>query len=461
VSADLGAPARVVRIPSILRRKDGFGIFSLLVLLVRAARMAAFGGGGGGNRGEFTAFVGNLPFETVQGDLDALFDGLSVSQVRLVHDRDTSQFRGYGYVEFNDQDSLEQAMQRNGVELLGRPVRIDYAQNKGRGGRGGGGRGGGGGGGGGFRQQGGGAFGGGGIQQQRGGGAFASYGAGGGGGDSGGMPDGPPFTAFVGNIPFEATQGDLEQLFEGLDVSEVRVMFDRETGQPKGFGYVEFNSKQGLMQALSFNGDPWHGRDLRVDVAESKRGGSGGVGRPGGGGPAAGGPGGGFGGGGGGNRGPSRPGEGAFGVGNRRGGGGAGSGFGGGFDDGYQQQEHSAFSVRRRGGGGGGPPAGDHGSGAGGYGGGGGHPADMPPEPTEQDEAERPRLKLQSRTKKAPPAAPVEGSLNKSIFGAAKPVDTKNIDEIVSKTEATTLDDAEDGGAPATSGTADKNDNSQ
>jgi len=349
--------------------------------------MAAFGGGRG--RQEFTAFVGNLDFQTTQGDLDAFFDGLRVSQVRLMFDRETGEPKGFGYVEFEDEASLNEALQRDGMMCLGRNLRVDVAQGKGKGGGGGGGRGGGrggfGGGGGGF---GGGsnAFGGG------GGGSFGGppRGGGGSGGDNP-LPTSPPFTAFVGNLPFDIAQGDLEQLFNGLPVTEVRIVRDRETGDSKGFGYVEFGDQASLLQAVQMDGQVWMGRDLRVNFAAQKGGGGGGRG--------------GFGGGsrGGGFGGPPR-GGGGFG-----GGGGGFGGGGGGFDRRDNQAGSEAFgSTRRRDGQGAQGGFNDFGGAGAGNFNGGGVPDDIV-EPTAQDESERPRLKLKPRTNKAPVAAPAAG----------------------------------------------------
>ncbi|XP_972024.2 eukaryotic translation initiation factor 4H [Tribolium castaneum] len=125
------------------------------------------GGGGGGRRGgrkpfptepPFTAYIGNLPNGTVQGDVNRIFKDLNVKNVRLVMDKETDKFKGFCYVEFATLHDLEQAINLNGmVEVENHNIKIDVAEGKrsergggfdrGRGGRGGGG----GGGGGGFR----------------------------------------------------------------------------------------------------------------------------------------------------------------------------------------------------------------------------------------------------------------------------------------------------------------------
>jgi RNA recognition motif-containing protein len=118
---------------------------------------------------------------------------------------------------------------------------------------------------------------------------------------------------YVGNLPFQTTQADLEQLFGQYGtVTRAQVIMDRETGRSRGFGFVEMSA--GAEEAVAaLNGAEYQGRRLTVNEAkpreERPRGGG-----YGGGGGGYGGGGGGYGGGGG-----------------RRGGGGGYGGGGGGY----------------------------------------------------------------------------------------------------------------------------------
>jgi RNA recognition motif-containing protein len=106
---------------------------------------------------------------------------------------------------------------------------------------------------------------------------------------------------YVGNLPFSATESEVRDLFaQHGTVESVALPSDRETGRPRGFGFVEMPQAdaQKAMQAL--NGFNMGGRPLRVNEAQDRprTGGGGGGGRPGGGGRSGGGYGGGGGGGG-------------------------------------------------------------------------------------------------------------------------------------------------------------------
>lgn len=80
-------------------------------------------------------------------------------------------------------------------------------------------------------------------------------------------------SVFVGNIPYEATDEQLKNIFQTAgEVRSFRLVTDRETGKPKGYGFAEYNDKQTAMSAMrNLNGKEIFGRSLRVDHATSER----------------------------------------------------------------------------------------------------------------------------------------------------------------------------------------------
>ena len=111
-------------------------------------------------------FVGGLSWNTDDQGLRAAFEAHGeVTDAKVITDRDTGRSRGFGFVTFSDEAAGTAAMEEmNGVELDGRRLNVNEAQERSRGGGGGGrgGRGGRGGGGGGYGGGGGGYGGGGG-----------------------------------------------------------------------------------------------------------------------------------------------------------------------------------------------------------------------------------------------------------------------------------------------------------
>jgi cold-inducible RNA-binding protein len=103
---------------------------------------------------------------------------------------------------------------------------------------------------------------------------------------------------YVGNLPFSAEAADVEKLFANHgEVISVALPTDRETGRPRGFGFIEMSNEDAAKAIRALDGQDFDGRALRVNEAEPRenRGGGGG---------------------------------GGFGGGNRGGGGGGGGGYG-------------------------------------------------------------------------------------------------------------------------------------
>ncbi|XP_044740453.1 eukaryotic translation initiation factor 4H-like [Chrysoperla carnea] len=262
-------------------------------------------------------------------------------------------------------------------------------------------------------------------------------------------PTEPPFKAYVGNLPNGIVQGDINKIFQDLQVKNVRLVMDRNTDKFKGFCYVEFETKTDLEHALALDGVMnVEGHIIKVDIAEEKRNDRGG----------------GF------DRRGNRGGTGGF-RGNNRGGGGGygGDDFGsenfdrrgprgGGFNDRDQRsgnrgnygnfgnddggRDWNRGAGGRSGGGAGGGSGGGYGSGGGGGGGGGGGPRPRPEQrdrrgpsesggfseelpPSNPDTTGRPKLKLKPRTNPEPVNTLAETSQASAIFGGAKPREEK------------------------------------
>lgn len=85
------------------------------------------------------------------------------------------------------------------------------------------------------------------------------------------FPSSPPYTAFVGNLPFNVIEEDLHRFFEkDCRIVNVRLVTDRETNRSKGFGYVEFEDLDSLKNAVERDNEPLFEREIKIDVAEAK-----------------------------------------------------------------------------------------------------------------------------------------------------------------------------------------------
>jgi RNA recognition motif-containing protein len=92
---------------------------------------------------------------------------------------------------------------------------------------------------------------------------------------------------FVGNLSFNTTENDLQDAFAAHGtVSEINLMMDRETGRPRGFGFITMSTPEEAETAINaLNGKDLDGRALTVNVAkprEERTGGGGGRGSSGG-----------------------------------------------------------------------------------------------------------------------------------------------------------------------------------
>eukprot|EP01018_Ginkgo_biloba_P009650 Gb_29798 [translate_table: standard] len=180
-------------------------------------------------------FVGNLPFDVDSAQLAQIFqDGFEVNTVEVIYDRQTGRSRGFGFVTMENLADVEAAVDKfNGYELNGRALRVNSGPPPPRDN---------------FAARGG-------FRSERSGGDFDSANR-----------------LFVGNLPWGADDLSLEQLFSDHGkVVEARVVYDRETGRSRGFGFVTLSSSQEVNEAVStLDGSDMDGRPLRVSVAEAR-----------------------------------------------------------------------------------------------------------------------------------------------------------------------------------------------
>jgi RNA recognition motif-containing protein len=83
-------------------------------------------------------YVGNLPFSATDESVRALFSKHgTVEKVSLITDRDTGRPRGFGFVEMSSADAARAIQALNGADFGGRPLKVNEAQDRPRGGGGG------------------------------------------------------------------------------------------------------------------------------------------------------------------------------------------------------------------------------------------------------------------------------------------------------------------------------------
>ncbi|KAG5241079.1 RNA-binding protein [Salix suchowensis] len=166
-------------------------------------------------RDQRTVFVYQMPLKAVERDVYEFFSKAGkVRDVRVIMDRNSRRSKGVGYVEFYDSMSVPMAITLSGQLLLGQPVMVKPSEAEKN------------------------------LVQPT-----AS------GGGTGGVTG--PFGAvdrklYVGNLHFNMTEMQLRQLFESFGIVElVQLPLDPETGQCKGFGFVQFTQLENAKAAQS------------------------------------------------------------------------------------------------------------------------------------------------------------------------------------------------------------------
>ena len=175
---------------------------------------------------EAKLFVGNLAYDVNSQALAMLFEQAGTVEIaEVIYNRETDQSRGFGFVTMSSVDEAETAVEKfNRYDLNGRLLTVNKAAPRG-------------------------------SRPER---APRVY--------------EPAFRVYVGNLPWDVDNGRIEQLFsEHGKVVEARVVYDRETGRSRGFGFVTMSDVDELNEAISaLDGQNLEGRAIRVNVAEER-----------------------------------------------------------------------------------------------------------------------------------------------------------------------------------------------
>lgn len=76
---------------------------------------------------------------------------------------------------------------------------------------------------------------------------------------------------YVGNLSYEVSEQDLESLFNQFGtISKLNLIKDHQTGQSKGFAFIEFDGAPQAQAALKIDGQDFQGRRIRVNMARDK-----------------------------------------------------------------------------------------------------------------------------------------------------------------------------------------------
>ncbi|XP_059289337.1 28 kDa ribonucleoprotein, chloroplastic-like [Lycium barbarum] len=171
-------------------------------------------------------FVGNLPYEIDSEGLAQLFQQAGVVEIaEVIYNRETDRSRGFGFVTMSTVEEAEKAVVLlNRYDLNGRLLTVNKAARRGE------------------------------------------------------QPERPPRTfqptyrIYVGNIPWDIDDARLEQVFsEHGKVVSARVVYDRESGRSRGFGFVTMSSEAEMSEAIAnLDGQNLDGRTIRVNAAEER-----------------------------------------------------------------------------------------------------------------------------------------------------------------------------------------------
>ena len=79
-------------------------------------------------------------------------------------------------------------------------------------------------------------------------------------------------TIFIGNLAFTTDKNELQDAFGKFGIiSEINIPTNRDTGQPRGFAFVKFETEEAAKEALTMDGQTLNSRQLKVNIAHGKK----------------------------------------------------------------------------------------------------------------------------------------------------------------------------------------------
>jgi len=190
-------------------------------------------------------FCGNLSWDIDDDAIKEFFkDAGTINDVYWLEDRDTGKFKGCGFVTFDSVDQATAALELNGTEVMGRPIKLDFSPRNNRGSKG-----------------------------SKGGKGKGGKGKGGGTRELSEKPE-DCTTVFCGNLSFDIDDDAMKKFASDAgcgEVKAIRWLSDRDTGDFKGCGFVEFWDTKDVDSLVKKNGEELLGRNVRLDYGGARK----------------------------------------------------------------------------------------------------------------------------------------------------------------------------------------------
>jgi nucleolin len=180
-------------------------------------------------------FLGNLSYDITDDQVREFFkDCGEITDIHWLKDKESGEFYGSGFVEFGN-GGAQEALKKAGEDFLGRPIKIDMAKPR--------------------------------APRADGGGGFKKR-------EPKPLSEKPEGcnTVFCGNLSYDIDDAAATKFFESCgEIANIRWLTDRETGDFKGCGFIEFSDPASVDQAVKKNGEDLMGRNIRIDYSAPRK----------------------------------------------------------------------------------------------------------------------------------------------------------------------------------------------